>query len=115
MRRLDKFAIGLIELRSPSIFSEPVRYHPPFITVLQFAHARMIEVHKALPELSRHTPDPGDFRARIAPLTGSGNGKSPSAQARSDRNRRLTAMKHQTCRFLPDQGAPPPSPLSIQM
>jgi hypothetical protein len=36
---------------------------------------------------------PGDFEARIAPLTGSGNSKLPSSRARGDQSRQLKAPK----------------------
>jgi hypothetical protein len=43
--------------------------------------------------LNRHSPDPGGFEARIAPLNGLGNRKSRSLRAKGDRSGRLAARK----------------------
>jgi len=43
--------------------------------------------------LNRHSPDPGGFEARIAPLNGLGNRKSRSLRAKGDRSGRLAAPK----------------------
>ncbi|HEX2151080.1 MAG TPA: hypothetical protein VHG31_03655, partial [Stellaceae bacterium] len=42
------------------------------------------------PGFSRHSPDTGDISAKIALLTGFGNGKSPSPRAKGDQGLRLS-------------------------
>jgi hypothetical protein len=57
------------------------------------AKPRMRSLSVATSAFNRHSPDSGDFGARIAPLNAFSNGNSPSSRAKGDRSRRLAAAE----------------------